>query len=306
MRERPVALLNSGGQYKAVVRRFTEAIGRHMDRPIYATEPVPGAFNVHFFRHYLDRGKPRQHPDMYIAHGWNQKLTAKHRGAFRAYDLFHYSGVVGKVDRTYLESQGIEPERLITVGHPGMDTVLNGEVEPMPLGEKPRLVIAFSHQSFITIWNGMPNAFKRRLADEFDVIEILHPIYVDRTEHFGLARDWLQGASVCYTDISGTMFEAWALGVPVVFPTFAQVSKDMKFLRGMPLYRVYKECIGYHVLRSVDMMPATRLAAKEGMTERETAFIDDYFPKELRGRSGEVAAGAITKLAREEEKGKGR
>lgn len=297
-----IVLINPGGCYKAVVQRFVDAIGQHIDGANYSATPIPGGFNVHFFRHYLDRGKPRECPDLYIAHGWNQKLTPKGSPNYRAYSLFRYFGVVGEIDRAFLIRHGVEPERLLTVGHPGMDEILSGGQEPIPLeGKKPRIVAAYSHSAFAPTWATMPSVFKRRLREEFELIDLYHPVYHLKRKRTGLARDWLLGASACLTDVSGAMFEAWSLGVPVVFPTFIQGARAMALPKTAPLRLIYEHRIGYHTEKSIDFMPAVRAAVRHGMMDRETEFIDRYFPKELRGCSGKQAAREIERVAEQEE-----
>ena len=286
----PITFVNPGGGYEVVVGRIIAAITEHLGAVNIRRQPVADTFNVHFFCEHRDHitGKVRQHPDMYIAHGWNQKLF----GQFvESLNQFRYIGVPGPVVEEFLKSHGFAPERLLTVGHPGMDTFFQFPIAPI-VAEKPRVIVAYSHSTFAPLWKTMPDLFKNRLADEFDVTDIVHPAYGAR-----MARDYLPGAVACLTDVSGTMFEAWSMGVPVVFPTWSIAKGTETQQPGSPLCRVYEERIGYHVEDSTDFFATVKEAAANGITPEEVTFIDEYFPRELRGHSGEVAAKAILRVA---------
>jgi len=284
--KRDVVLINPGGFYAQVVARFTSAIQRHLPSVIVENTPSEGSFNVHFFRERIDAEtrQPRKHPDLYIAHGWCQKLGASH---YQAMDSFRFAGVPGPMVEEFLVSEGMKRQKIAVVGHPGMDDTINGwHTPPINDGGKPRLVVAFTHTEFINYWNRMDPSFKEALREKYNVIEVTHPAF-----GWMMSRDYIKGAAVVLSEKSGTIFEAWTFGVPVVFPTWAFGSP--RFKPGAPLQQIYTQEIGYHVGKAEHFRSIIDLAAEQGITPEETKFIDEYFPAELRGNSGEVAANAI-------------
>lgn len=289
MKLAPITLINPGGMYELVVSQIVSSIADHIGGINLRTAPLPGTFNVHFFRELKehDTGAPRQCTDLYISHGWFQKLVSNY---WKQIHNFRYIGVPGPMLKGFLVNKGYPAERILTVGHPGLDYALTSG-RPAPTSDKPKLVVAYSHSSFIGVWKRMPNLFKKRLAEWFDVVEVIHPAHSNQ-----LARLELRNASVCFTDISGTMFEAWAFGVPVVFPSWSIGDEAKRNEEGCPLQRVYGEKIGYHVDDHQRFLGIAAQAAEEGITPAEVSFIDEYFPRELRGHSGKAAAEAILRV----------
>jgi len=287
-----ITLINPGGAYSQVVDRIVYGIARHLDRFNVWPYPAKGTFNVHFFREWISHPTQRgaEFCDMFIAHGWNQKLF----GVFKAnLDNFRYTGVPGPMTRDFLIEKGMPPERIVIVGHPGMDTIINGEIPNDPTDDgRPKIVLAISHSSFIGHWAKLPIAFSEAFREAFNVVEVVHP-----TRGWRLSRDVMQGASACISDISGTIFEAWTFGVPVVFPHWLIGKAVIGNTPGSPLSRIYGNEIGYHIKAAEDVEETIWSAATEGITQPEIDFIDEYFPPRLRGNSGKVAAEAIKELA---------
>ena len=286
-----VALLNPGGGYSYVVDRILLSIARHLPDFTLQMRPHDGAFNVHLFREIVDvtTNTRRQHPDMYISHGWNQKPIGNW---FDQTNAFSHIGVPGPMVRDFLLEKGIPESKIHIVGHPGMDTVLNGMVPKEIHTEKPILVVALSLSSYIGQWQDISECFPADIKRDFMIVNIPHPVLGWR-----LARDVLQQASVCISDWSGTIFEAWSLGVPVVFPSWMKTK--VITAPGSPIQVIYENQIGYHCQSEEKLEETIRQASAEGITQEENKFLDGYFPPELRGRSGDEAAKQIMTILEE-------
>ena len=287
-----ITLINPGGAYSQVVDRIIHGITRHL--PAWNVWPFPckGTFNIHFFREWVAHPSDANKMlcDMFIAHGWNQKLF----GVFKAnMEHFRYSGVPGPMTQDFLVSKGMERERLPIVGHPGMDTIINGNVPIVPEDDdRQRVVMATTHSSFYGFWKELPVKFSDAFLEEFNVVTVKHP-----ARGWRLSRDYMRGAAAVISDVSGTIFEAWTFGVPVIFPHWLVAESVINNTPGAPLSRIYAEEVGFHVKQQDDFEKIVRYAVAHGITQEEVAFIDDYFPPELRGHSGEVAAKEILRLA---------
>ena len=282
-----INLINPGGWYSMVVDRFICSIAPHVgDEWARLPAPVSNRFNVHFFRELGTQLKTRrQFCDMYIAHGWFQKMFSTYLTQILQ---FQYVGVPGPMVRDFLLARGVKPEKLITVGHPGMDSVINGQERNPIVSDKPIIVAAFSHSDFRDAWDNRREELLGNLAEDFHVETVIHPAY-----GYQLSRDIIQGAAVVLSDISGTILEAWTFGVPVVFPAWGVCDRFLRDAGGTPLGRVYEESIGYHVHDRAKWESTIRQAAEEGITQAEIDYVNAYFPIELRGHSGEAAARGI-------------
>lgn len=286
-----IRLINPGGMYSHVVARSAVAIARHLDEFQWGNVGSEGSFNVHFFREQKDAvtKEERVGRDFYISHGWFQKFVGKWPVQLNA---FSHIGVPGPMLRDFLLSQGHAAEKLHVIGHPGMDDTISGRINPDVVSEKPIVVLALSHSSYLGSWTSIADKVGQRIRLIAEVIDTPHP-----ARGFRLARDILQVASVCVSDWSGTIFEAWSLGVPVVFPTWARNNRPAWKWPGSPIARIYDEGVGYHCEAANEFPKMIERAIHEGITKAETQFIDDYFPIELRGQSGKAAAGEIEKAA---------
>lgn len=106
----------------------------------------------------------------------------------------------------------------------------------------------------------------------------------------------LVDADVVISDAGSLVYEAWALGKPVVFPDWLVKEGVFKHFPGSFEEQIYREKIGYHVETPEQLGPMVERALMSGITEREKKFIDGIFPPELRGRSGEVTANLLRRF----------
>src|SRR5690606_20060891 len=109
----------------------------------------------------------------------------------------------------YVE-QGCPPEKLWEAGYAKLDPLFNGEITR---GNGPRILWAPTH----------PTSWPRHYDLLRSVIDVL-PYKIAHSAHPQLTRkptlQPLMDADVVIADGGSTLYEAWALGKPVVFPSW--------------------------------------------------------------------------------------
>lgn len=211
----------------------------------------------------------------------------------------------GKFDYIILPGPlyGEQDEKHPHLGYPKLDPIFRGEVAPLPRDERIRVLYAPTHggggemhhyndtsppgirAAGRTSWwkrDGVLSAFD---PDVFDVVPCPHPRYrEDRSVTFAE----FVGADVVVADGGSTLWEAVALGIPVVTPAFAMdlSAFDSGTLEG----RAHRE--GW--FRSGDspyrLARMVQHAARYGPLSAESRVRDGILPEPLRGFSGEAHA----------------
>jgi len=285
---RDIGFINPGGWYSVIVDRIIDGIAPHMTTFRRLSSAGPNVLNVHFFRELKDHATKGRRicPDFHVSHGWFQKVDSN--VFWEQIDQFKDVGVPGPFTERYLLEGGIQKEKVHIIGHPGMDAVFQGRIAKQLRTEKRIVVVALSHSSYLGTWKDISELIPKPIRILTEVVEIVHPV-----RGWMIARDYLQHAAVCISDVSGTIFEAWALGVPVVFPSWRQDDRKGWKTPGSPLTKIYEEEIGYHAGGEHDFERQIRKAMAEGITNEEKEFIEDYFPFALHGFSGVIAAEKI-------------
>lgn len=302
-----IHFINPGGSYSHLLNRIIWPIAAALPQEVGASIGPSHdltRFNVHFFREDLDTfGNPRQCCDLHLSHGFMQKLFEPTPERLKK---FAFLGVPGPTVRDCLVEHGIPAGQIVIAGHPGMDdefrrqkAFADGHLKEFygqhvirdarlaAKNPKPIVVWAPSHSAFLGEYVKPPVVFTRALEEEFTIIKTEHPA---RSISPVLTRELFHYAKAVVGDISGTIFEAWAMGLPVIFPDWLIGEYVETYCGGMPLGRIYSEGIGRHVMTPEDFPDAVREAVAEGITEREQQFVDEYFPPDLRGTSGLAVA----------------
>lgn len=303
-----IHFVNPGAGYAHLVNRLIWGITAELPSTVevsVGSEPDPMRFNVHFFREDLDTfGNQRTCCDFHLSHGFMQKLFEPAPARLKK---FAFIGVPGPMVRDCLVERGVPAGQIVIAGHPGMDDefrrqkafAADGHLKEFygqhiirdarlaAKNPKPVVIWAPSHSAFLGDYVKPPVVFTRALEADFTIIKTEHPA---RSCSPVLARELFHYTKAVVGDASGTIFEAWSMGLPVVFPDWLIGEYVEAQCAGMPLGRIYSEGIGRHVMTPEDFPDAVREAVAEGITEREQQFVDEYFPPELRGQSGLAVA----------------
>ena len=150
---------------------------------------------------------------------------------------------------------GFSPLRVVAVGHPRIDLLrrmlVQSDMRPAPqAGGRLRILWAPGHDrqgarkgSVVSSYPG----FELNLEDlqrQHDVVICLHPR--NRKEDKNALTQPLIDCDVVITDASSVMFEAWALGKPVIFPRWLLGDNVIERFRGSAEAYVHEHRIGLH------------------------------------------------------------
>ncbi len=269
----------------------------------FTHRPLPG-WNLRFFSEMRinQQGKyPVGPQDVFMSHGIGDKnywIAERIAG-------YKHALVPGPAWEKRIKDGGYEGE-IHVVGYTKLDPLFNGEYTRNKY-DKPLVVWAPTHgyihkhkgrssyPQCLTLINEIPDCYEKKLA--------LHP--TSRMSNRGkqdVTMQELLDADVVIADAGSTLYEAWALGKPVIFPDWLckkDVIDNSKNDPGNLERRIYEEGIGYHARDMKHLVELIDVALKEGMQQPEIDFMENIFPSELRGRSGEKAAEALIKIREE-------
>lgn len=219
-----------------------------------------------------------------MGHGLADKAYS-HYPAIRDFPHIFCSGPTWATRYT---EQGAPPEKLRVTGFPKLDPLFNGEITR---GNGPRIVWAPTHA---TSWPRHYQYVKQAVeALPYEVAMSPHPQVTGKPTLQALA-----DADVVIADGGSTLYEAWALGKPVVFPSW--IVRDSRMLRPGSLERdIYGSGLGYHSEDRQHFAEQIERALSHGIGEREREFIEGIFPAHLRGTSGKAYADALREIAKE-------
>ena len=129
------------------------------------------------------------------------------------------------------------------------------------------------------------------LEREFDVEVSLHPR--NRSDKSPTDSALIK-ADVVISDFGTLVYEAWALGKPVIFPRWLLGDRIQKYLPGSAEAHIFDNEIGYHP-RSLDELVAI-VRAKPAISPEVDAFMHDYLDNYQTGCAGARIATVLTAL----------
>lgn len=268
-------------------------------------QPVDGAVNV-YFTHRSSFDKVRRETGVFISHGiadkkWRDATSAYYRATF----------VSGPAWTCRLLDHGAKPHAIFEVGYAKLDPLFTIR-ESRVANRKPVVVWAPTHGG-----GGMQNRFSdtppntiyaarsswwsrddvMNLLDDprIEVIECPHP----RHRRDGRATfEELAVADVVIGDGGSTIYEAWALDIPVVFCDWlTRWGNTNGSSRGSMEEAIYERDIGWHVPDPERLVGTVLAAAEAGITQAEQAFMEPVLPRAYRGVSGRLHAETLLDLA---------
>jgi hypothetical protein len=265
--------------YDAALDALIDPVLAHLPDAIVKRRPKAGATNVRYFTICW-----RPHRSVFISHGIADK---RYRDYWKVRDFPHvfHSGPAWQAK--YL-SEGAPPHQLHQVGYAKLDPIFQGR---LIRGEGRRVLWAPTHH--VSWPKHYPQAEAAVAALPFDAGTSKHPVNVGPQQSTLQA---LVDADVVIADGGSTVYEAWALGKPVVFPDWIVLASKMVRPHSFET-RIYAEQIGYHATGQDDFARQVDRALTHGITQAEAEFIESIFPTALRGTSGKAHADALLKIA---------
>jgi len=259
--------------YSEVIKLMTEPILEHID-------VLPKAL---FF--FLEGNKD----GIFMHHGISDKGYHRIERLKKIKHLLY----PGPTWKEKLIRQGIPAEKIHIVGWPRLDPIFQGKIKYTP-GEKKRIAWCPTHNAIPEI-SSYPE-FEKHLdifSDKYEVISSVHPA---RRQDRKTSLDVLVNADVVISDTSSILYEAMAIGKPVILLDFMVKDGVMSRLKGTFEEDIYREEIGYHAKSLEELPEIVELALEKGIDDKARKFIDGIFPPELRGKSGEATAKILKEL----------
>lgn len=292
-----------------------DPVTRHLPDGAYTLGCLPtdddGVLNVLYTHWATYQSQIRRHarlhrgPSVFAGHGIADKGWRNPAKVGADYDHVVSSGP--RWTARYLDG-GIERHRVHEIGYPKLDPIFRGEVAcPWPARDgRVRVVWAPTHggggekgahrdphagrPSPSTQWEA--EAIVGALpSSEFHVVAALHPRH--RPDKRATLAEFV-GADVVIADGGSTMWEAWALDLPVVFP--AWLCAEANLARHTWESEVYRDRIGRHARYPSALARLAAEAAADGITGAEQDAVEEVLPRGHRGRGGEMFAEVLASL----------
>jgi CDP-glycerol glycerophosphotransferase len=260
---------------------------------------VDGAVNFTWFI--------RQQADVLMSHGVADKnyYWMKDAAGNRYLDRFKAVCVPGRwmKDRIVRSSKLRFGEGQVhVVGWPRLDLLRAQQalVEVPRTSEEIRVLWAPTHdnrkrgreqKSTSTYPDFAPCAAK--LGERYAVEDAPHPH--NRTDKTPTVEKMLR-ANVVISDFGTMVYEAWALGKPVIFPIWILQDRVQRYLPGSAEAFIFENRIGYHPASYEEMLEI--LARNPVVTPDVDAFMDEYLDNYRGGESAPKLARVLAELSR--------
>ena len=263
-----------------------------------------GALNFCFFV-----GSQAPKPRILMSHGVADKnyIGSREKGKATKFDyLFvpgpaykekHTTGFIAR-DRKNVEyvheNKGYPADRIFVVGWPKLDPIFNGGYKRTP-SDKIRILYAPTHNAIKAV-SSFPafNEYLDKFPADFGVINSPHPC---RKEDRMPTMQHLVDADVIIADAGSTIYEAWALGKPVIFPDWLVRTGVLNIFNGAFEAQIYRENLGYHAKDFHHLLELIPEALEKGVTDDVKEFMKGVCPAEFNGKSGKTIAEILRRLA---------
>lgn len=272
------------GPYKAINDAIIQPIIDHLPDVTVINKPARNAVNVALFTTQKDC-------QAFIPHG----IADKNYRDGPKVSHFQYVFVSGPAWVEKLTKQGFPRERILIGGYTKLDPIFRGKYEKSPAGDRKRILYAPTHGAIESVsLDGRFSECLSQLSQHYEVIHALHPATSSRRN---VTMQALIDADIVISDAGSLVYETWALGKPVVFPSWLFKDGVKQHFPGSFEDQIYREEIGYHAWNATNLLDCVKCAALNGIDRKTADFIETIFPSELRGRSGEITANHLRRIA---------
>lgn len=297
-----IASLRIGGPYVHVVEALSDPILPYLPEGSAGFTERPGiGLNLRFFSEsrITETGKYPVGPnDVFMSHG----IGDKNYWLADRISVYPHALVPGPAWRNRIK-QGGYSGKVWVVGYTKLDPIFNGEYTRQER-ERPYVVWAPTH-AYHHRHRGRSSYpwcmdHIKEIPDEYETCMALHPSSkLSRRLKQDVTLQELLDADVVIADAGSTLYEAWALGKPVIFPDWLCKDDVLAHFEADPdnlEYRIYSEGIGYHAESMEHLIKLIDVALRDGMKQREIDFMESIFPSDLRGNAGKLAAKALMEI----------
>jgi hypothetical protein len=296
-------VLDRSDSYTGVQDQLLGLIDAHLPSgPATRGDYVPGALNFCLFI--------RPQSDIVMSHGVADKnylWTSDAQGKRLANQREHLLVPGEWLRRRLLASKAIHlsAEQVHVVGWPRLDLLI-GQVPTASRrsfgAAKPRILWAPTHNRRKRGETGRSTSsfpdFENylRTLSRFAWIDVsVHPR--NRTDRTPTGAS-MPRADIVVADFGTTVYEAWALGKPVIFPRWLLADSIAEFMPGSAESHIFSERIGYHPDSFDELVDIVRSGPV--VTPDVQSFMADYLAPEHFGRSSARVAQVLTEIAAQE------
>lgn len=227
--------------------------------------------------------------NVYYDHGISDKLYRNELYKLAFYDYVCVSGPLWKEKMIRL---GLPTEKLLTVGYARLDLLFKKLSAKKQKPEK-RVIWAPTHSNSISSYPELIPVLDQ-FPKEVKIIHALHPY--DRPD-MQTTMEELLTADAVISDTSSLIYEAWALGIPVVFPDWLVKERVYTYFNGSFEEKIYRESIGYHANNGSELISRTMFALEHGIDNKAVQLMEGIFPAKYRGYSGRLTAKKLMEIA---------
>jgi CDP-Glycerol:Poly(glycerophosphate) glycerophosphotransferase len=194
----------------------------------------------------------------------------------------------------------VPADRIRVVGWPRLDLLRAIQKKrPTPKSSRPRVLWAPTHdarkrgdEQLSTSSYPDFERFLPELERHFEVSVSVHPRNRDEKTPTDTA---LLDADYVISDFGTLVYEAWALGKPVIFPRWLLGDRIQQYLPGSAEAQLFEQNIGYHP-QSIEELIET-LHQKPVVSREVDAFMTDYLDNYREGCASQRVAEELKKLA---------
>ena len=262
-----INFITSAGPYGNVLQTVVRPIRKHLESN-ESSSYIPGALNVALFTTLK--------AEVFHHHGCSDKNYIGRNLGFK-----HFL-VSGPTMQNKLKMMGYE--NVHVVGWSRLDPLVD-------LKKRPgfRVLYAPTHNAIHQV--SLMGKFDPYL-DRFpcEVVKSYHPA---RKDDLSTTDQALVDADVVISDSSTMIYEAWALGKPVVFCDWLVGNGVKTCFRGSMEAAIYEHQIGLHANSFEEVLDLIH----GEIDDKVKGFMEQVFPSELRGHSGEAAAKVLLELS---------
>ncbi|MCR6663413.1 MAG: CDP-glycerol glycerophosphotransferase family protein [Luteimonas sp.] len=261
-----------------------------------------GAFNFSLFIN--------QPADAVMSHGAADKsyFFRRHENGGRISNSLKHVLVPGEWLRSRIinsKKLTLSADQVHAVGWPRLDDLLARQAAMAPdevAGRRKRILWAPTHdyarrgEDLVSL-SSYPEfePYLERLSERYDVQTSLHPR--NRPDKVPTS-DKLLWADYVVSDFGTMVYEAWALGKPVIFPDWLIKERIAAYLpKGSAESHVFREGIGLHPASFEELCEMVEGGA--GIDAVVSEFLDAYLSPEYRGRSSERIAQLLLRFSAE-------
>jgi hypothetical protein len=293
----------SSRNYAGIQQQILGAITQHLAPAEFSTtvgERAPGRLNFSLFI--------KLPTDVVMSHGLADKnyFLRKDENGERISNRLAHLLVPGEwLKRRLLRRDDLQigADRIHVVGWPRLDILLATQQEmpavPPSPGARPKVLWAPTHDY---IRHGEESYSKSSYPDllefvplfekHFDLATSLHPRNRQDKQptQYGLL-----DCDYVISDFGTIVYEAWALGKPVMFPHWLIGERIKRHLGKSAEAFIFHERLGLHADNPQQMIDFVMDGA--GIDKRTTDFLDDWLEPDYAGRSGERVATLLQSLS---------